>query len=204
MPNQSRPKFPKARVIALSAMTLCAGALLCSVAASAQAGSYGDTIALFKSAGQSAAFFGNSYGYAVFPTIGEGGLVVGGAHGDGHVYRHGRHVGDTSMTQVSVGAQAGGKAYSEIIFFADKRAFDEFTAGNLQLGVDASVVAITAGAGAEAGTAGAHAGASAGPNDARTSGSYHHGIVVFTIPKGGLMFDAAVAGQKFSYRELGS
>jgi len=185
------------------ALTLCAGAMLSTAAVAADATSYSDTIALYRNAGQSAAFFDNSYGYAVFPTIGEGGLVVGGAHGDGRVYRHGRHAGDTSVTQVSVGFQAGGKAYSEIIFFEDKRAFDQFTSGKFQLGVDASVVAITAGATADAGTTGAHAGASAGQKDARTAGSYHNGMVVFTIAKGGLMFDAAVAGQKFTYHALG-
>ncbi len=179
-------------------LALGAGALLSTLAIAADS-SYADAIALFRHAGQSAAFFDNSYGYAVFPTIGEGGLVVGGAHGDGRVYRHGRVTGDTSVTQLSVGFQAGGKAYSEIIFFEDKRAFDQFTSGKFQFGVDASVVAITAGATANAGTTGAHAGASEGQKDARTAGSYHNGMVVFTIAKGGLMFDAAVAGQKFTY-----
>src|SRR5579872_5901833 len=78
---------------------------------------YTRTIAVFKHAGASEAFFKSSYGYAVFPTIGKGGFVVGGAHGKGRVYKHGRYLGDTTMTQVSVGFQAGGQAYSEIIFF---------------------------------------------------------------------------------------
>ena len=91
----------------------------------AHAGKYEDTIELFKHAGESAVFFKQCYAYAVFPTIGEGGLVVGGARGKGHVYVHDRLVGDTTMTQVSVGFQAGGQAYSQIIFFQDKRDLDE-------------------------------------------------------------------------------
>src|SRR5579883_2393644 len=77
---------------------------------------YSATIAVFKHAGASAGFFKSSYGYAVFPTIGKGGFVVGGAHGKGRVYRQGRFVGDTTVTQLSVGFQAGAQAYSEIIF----------------------------------------------------------------------------------------
>lgn len=83
---------------------------------------YGDTIKLFKQAGESAAFFENSYGYAVFPTIGKGGFVVGGAYGKGQVYERGKHVGDTAVAKLSIGLQAGGEAYSQIIFFEDKRA----------------------------------------------------------------------------------
>jgi lipid-binding SYLF domain-containing protein len=166
----------------------------------ALADSYADTIGLFKNAGASAAFFASSYGYAVFPTIGKGGLVVGGARGTGRVYQKGKYVGDTSMTQLSVGFQAGGQAYSEIIFFQDQRAFDEFTSGNFSFSGDVSAVAITAGASARAGTGGSTAGASGGKKDATTAGGYQKGVAVFTIAKGGLMYQAAVAGQKFSYK----
>src|SRR5277367_2122608 len=159
------------------------------------ADSYSDTIALFKNAGQSAGFFRNCYGYAVFPTIGKGAVIVGAAHGTGHVYQHGSWVGDSSMTQVSVGFALGGQAYSQIVFLEDKRSFDEFTSG--QFGFDASVgaVAITAAASGTAGTSGATAGASGGQKDATTAGSYHKGVAVFTIAKGGAMFEASVAGQ---------
>jgi lipid-binding SYLF domain-containing protein len=165
----------------------------------AHADSYADTIAIFKKAGASAAFFEKSYAYAVFPTIGSGALIVGAAHGNGRVYVHGAHSGDASVTQVSVGFQAGGKAYSEIIFFEDKRALDEFESGNFEFGADASVVAVTAGANAGAATNGASSGASAGQNDATTHGVYQKGMAVFTVAKGGLMYSASVAGQKFSY-----
>jgi len=169
---------------------------------SAVADSYSDTIALFKNAGASAAFLKSSYGYAVFPTIGKGGLVVGGAHGKGRVYQKGKYVGDTSMTQLSVGFQAGGQAYSEMIFFQDQRSFTEFTTGNFEFGGNVSAVAITAGASASAGTGGSTAGASGGKKDATTAGEYQKGVAVFTVAKGGLMYEASVSGQKFSYKDL--
>ena len=166
----------------------------------ALADAYSDTDALFKSAGESAAFFNDCYGYAVFPTIGKGGLVVGGAHGKGRVYEHGKYVGDTSMTQLSVGLQAGGQAYSMIIFFQDQRAFEEFTREGFEFGADVSAVAITAAASGQLGTTGASAGASEGKKDATTAGEYYKGLAVFTIAKGGAMVQAAVAGQKFTYK----
>jgi lipid-binding SYLF domain-containing protein len=160
---------------------------------------YAETIDLFKNAGECASFFSRSYAYAVFPTIGEGGLIVGGAHGKGRVYVHGVAAGNTTMSQLSVGFQAGGKAYSEIIFFEDKRALDEFESGSFEFSAGASAVAITAGASASAGTNGASAGASAGKKDARNTGVYEKGMAVFTIAKGGLMYAVTLAGQKFSY-----
>jgi lipid-binding SYLF domain-containing protein len=176
---------------------LAATALLCGAV---MADEYDDTATLFKNAGQSAAFFKSSYAYAVFPTIGKGGLIVGGAHGTGHVYVQGKYVGDSSMTQVSIGFQAGGQAYSQIVFMQDKRAFDEFTSG--QFGFDAAVgaVAITAAAGASGGTSGGTAGASGGKKDATTAGNWYKGMAVFTIVKGGAMYEASVAGQKFKYK----
>ena len=170
----------------------------------AHAGSYTDTIAVFKKAGASGTFFSRSFAYAVFPTVGSGALGVGGAFGRGRVYVHGVYTGDTTIGQVSVGFQAGGKAYSQIIFFEDKRALDEFESGNFEFGADASVVAITAGANAGAATNGASSGVSAGQNDATTRGIYQKGMAVFTVAKGGLMYSASIAGQKFSYTPRGS
>ena len=162
---------------------------------------YGDTVKVFRDAGKSGTFFSNCYGYAVFPTVGKGGLIVGGAHGSGRVYEKGTYVGDSSMTQVSVGLQAGGEAYSEIIFFEDKRAFDEFTGGNFEFGAEAQAVAITAGASAATGTSGSTAGASGGKKDATTAGDYHKGMAVFTVAKGGAMAGVSIGGQKFSYEK---
>jgi len=166
----------------------------------AWADSYTDTIKIFKDAGQSGEFFKTAYGYAVFPTIGKGGVGIGGAHGRGRVYVGDKHVGNTRMTQVTIGAQLGGQAYSQIIFFEDKRAFDEFTSGNFEFGAQATAVAITAGASAAATTTGRSAGASAGKSDAKTVGAYIKGMVVFTVAKGGLMYEASIGGQKFSYK----
>lgn len=168
------------------------------------ASSYSDTTALFKNAGDSAAFFSNSYAYAVFPTIGEAGFIVGGAHGKGHVYVGGKYVGDTTVTQVSAGFQAGAKAYSQIVFFQDKRALKEFESGSFEFGAGVSAIAVTAGASASAGTTGATSSASGGQKDATTVGAgYLKGVAVFTIAKGGLMYTATVAGQKFTYTPHG-
>jgi len=157
------------------------------------------TVDLFKKAGASSAYFDKSYGYAVFPTIGQGGFVVGAAHGDGDVYVHGHRIGKTSVTQVSVGFQAGGQAYSEIIFFEDQKSLDAFTNGNFELGADVGAIAVTASASAGASTDGEHSGASGGMKDAVTQGGYYRGMAIFTIAKGGLMYEAAIQGQKFSF-----
>jgi lipid-binding SYLF domain-containing protein len=108
------------------------------------------------------------------------------------------------MTQLSIGFQAGGQAFSQIIFFEDDRAFGEFTSGHFEFDASVGAVAITAAAGANAGTSGSSRGASGGKKDATTSGNYHKGIAVFTIVKGGAMYEAAVAGQKFSYKPKAS
>ncbi len=178
--------------------------LLVLTAGAARADNYTDTVDLFKNAGDSAAYFSSSYAYAVFPTIGEGGMIVGGAYGKGRVYVGGALVGDTSMTQLSAGFQLGGKAYSQIIFFQDKRALEEFQSGTFEFGAGASAIAVTAGASAGVGTSGATSSASAGKKDATTrSGGYQKGMLVFTIAKGGLMYTAVIEGQKFSYTPRG-
>jgi lipid-binding SYLF domain-containing protein len=182
---------------------LAVGAAMTLSVSAFAAGRYHETIALFKNAGESAAFFHKSYAYAVFPTIGSGAIGIGGAHGTGHVYVHDKWVGDVTMNQVSVGFQLGGKAFSQIVFFEDKRSLDEFESGSFEFGADASAVAITAGAHASAGTDGTGTGASGGEKDATTTGHYQKGVAVFTIAKGGLMGSLAVGGQKFSYTPRG-
>lgn len=179
-----------------------AAAMFAFSVAPAWADSYQDAQKVFKNAGQSGQFFKTAYGYALFPTIGKAGIGVGGAFGKGRVYEKGKWVGNTSMAQVSVGLQLGGQAYSQIIFFEDERAFREFTSGNFEFGAEASAVAITAGASAKAGTTGASAGASGGQHDAKTvGGGYQKGMATFTVAKGGLMYEAAIAGQKFEYKK---
>jgi len=125
-------------------------------------------------------FFKQAYGYAVFPTIGKAGFIVGGAHGDGVVYKQAIATGTTKMTQVSVGWQAGAEAYSEIIFFQNKVAYEDFIRGNFELGAQMSAVVAKKGAAAQT--------------------KYSNGIAIFTDYKGGLMAAASVSGQKFSYQ----
>lgn len=167
----------------------------------AWAASCSEAANLFAKAGQSAEFFKKSYGYAIFPTIGKAGIGIGGAHGKGCVFAKGKQVGDTAMTQVSIGFQLGAEGFSEIIFFENEAAFKEFTSGNFEFQAGAQAVVITAGAGAQASTTGASAGASATQNTATTAAKagYHDGMATFTIMKGGLMYELSVAGQKFSY-----
>jgi len=188
-------------------LRLCAmlsAVLLGFAAIPASADDYADTIKVFRGAGESAKLFGNAYGYAVFPTIGKGGIGIGGAHGSGRVYAKGGYVGDTSMTQLTVGLQFGGQAYSQIIFFQNKQAFDNFTSGNFEFGAQATAVAIKSSAGAQAGTTGTSSGASGSGKDASTAGGYSGGMAVFTIAKGGLMYEASIGGQKFSYEPKGA
>jgi lipid-binding SYLF domain-containing protein len=182
----------------LSVLVLCFAG---SVATAAE--DYSSTINVFKQSPQVQPYFKNAYGYAVFPTVGKGGLGIGGAYGKGQVYRGGEVTGITKLMKVSIGFQAGGQAFSQIIFFQDKRAYDEFTSGQFAFDAQASAVAITAGVQAQAGSTGATAGASAGPKTAaHAETNYYKGMAIFVHAKGGLMYEAAIAGQKFSFEPL--
>lgn len=142
-----------------------------------------ETIATFKRKDpKMKTFFNKAYGYAVFPTVGKGGMGIGGAYGKGEVYRQGKLIGTSSLKQISIGFQFGGQAYSEIIFFKDKKALDQFTDDSYELSAQASAVAVKAGA--------------------STDAVYDNGIAIFTMAKGGLMYEASVAGQKFSFDAL--
>jgi lipid-binding SYLF domain-containing protein len=181
----------------ISSLVLASTAL----AAKEKTDKYAEAVKTFQAAGESGAFFDKSYGYALFPSIGKGGIGVGGAHGSGRVYEKGTWVGETSMNQLTVGFQLGGEAYSQIIFFEDQAAFDKFATGKFEFGAQATAVAITASASAQASTAGgAGASAAASSKEARTAGEYHDGMAVFTVAKGGLMYEASIGGQKFSYK----
>lgn len=139
------------------------------------------TIAEFKKADSSLRnFFSESYGYVVFPTIGKGGFIVGGATGRGVVYRGETPIGISRLSQGTFGAQIGGQAYSQMIFFEDKGAFEQFKSGNLKFSAQATAVAVTEGA-------------------AKTQ-PYGNGVAVFTLVKGGLMAEATIGGQHFSYQ----
>lgn len=125
-------------------------------------------------------YFEKAYGYAVFPTITKGGIGIGAAHGTGEVYEKDEFIGTASMTQVTIGLQFGGQKYSEIVFFKDKETLDDFKKGNFKPGAQASAIASTSGASADA--------------------DYDHGVAIFTLSESGLMFEATVGGQKFNFK----
>lgn len=183
-------------IFLFSTLALCASA--------SWADSYDDALYSFQRAGESGAYFESAFGYALFPTIGKGGFIVGGAYGEGRVYVGGQHVGNSKVGQLSAGLLAGGQAFSQIVFFENEQSFKDFTAGNFEFSAQAVGVIITAGASAEANTGGGmSAGASGGRNDATTAhAGYRKGMAVFTIAKGGLMGEISLGGQKFSYTPL--
>lgn len=173
------------------------------VGVAAEAEDYSKTINVFRESPAVAKFFKNSYGYAVFPTIGKAGFVVGGSYGKGQVYRGGKVTGKSTVVEGSVGFQFGGEAFSEIIFFKDKQAYDEFTSGGFEFDATAQAVAITAGAQVQGGTTGASAGASAGPKTGvQAETQYVNGMAVFVHAKGGLMVEFSIGGQKFTFEPI--
>jgi lipid-binding SYLF domain-containing protein len=123
--------------------------------------------------------FSSAYGYVIFPNVGKGGVGIGGAAGNGIVYEQGSMIGKAKMTQVSVGFQFGGQAYREVIFFETKAGLDRFKEDKVELSAQASAVALTKGASANA--------------------KYREGVMIFTQQKGGLMYEASVGGQKFDF-----
>jgi len=123
--------------------------------------------------------FDHSYGYVIFPNVGKGGIGIGGAAGNGIVYEGGKAIGSADMKQVSVGFQFGGQAYREVIFFENKATLDHFKQNKFEFSAQASAVAATSGASADV--------------------KYREGVMVFTQEKKGLMYEAAIGGQKFSY-----
>ena len=124
-------------------------------------------------------FFDQAAGYAVFPSVGKGAFGLGGARGKGKLYERGRVVGDTTMTQFTIGLQAGGQRFRQIIFFRDQAAVDLFKGGKFAMSAQATAIAAAANAGATA--------------------AYNDGVAVFSMGITGLMFEASVGGQKFSY-----
>lgn len=178
-------------------------ACLC-IAAPAAADKFDDARESFARQEATQPFFDSAYGYALFPTVGKGGIGIGGAYGEGRVYEQGNHIGNVSVSQLTVGFQLGGAAYSMIVFFEDERALREFTSGNFEFGAQVSAVALTAGVSAGANTGGGtSATASGGRNDASSvQGGYRKGLAIFTVAKGGAMYEATLGGQKFKYTPL--
>jgi lipid-binding SYLF domain-containing protein len=130
-----------------------------------------------------AGVFASARGYAVYPTVGKGAIGVGGAHGKGYVYEGGKLIGTSSLTQVTIGLQLGGQSYSEVVFLKDAAAMDNFKRGKLKLSGQATAVALTERAAADL--------------------AYRDGVAIVTMAKGGLMFEASVGGQKFSFKPTG-
>jgi lipid-binding SYLF domain-containing protein len=126
--------------------------------------------------------FEKAYGYVIFPNVGKGGVGVGGAAGNGAVYENNTLVGMAKLSQLSVGLQAGGQAYREVIFFESKKAMDRFKDSKFEFSAQVSAVAVKAGASGNA--------------------KYTNGVMVFTMQKGGLMYEASVGGQKFKFKKL--
>lgn len=135
-----------------------------------------------KSDGLIKNLFSNAYAYVILPNVGKGGIGIGGAAGNGAVYKDGSVIGMAKMTQVTIGFQWGGQAYREVIFFETKADLDRFKEDRLELSAQASAVAITAGASANA--------------------KYKNGVMIFTQAKGGLMYEASIGGQKFKFRSI--
>jgi len=168
-----------------------------------QNANYAEAFKKFSETPKIASMLAQSYGYALFPTIGKGGMFIGGAFGNGRVYVGGRQVGNASMSQITVGLQLGGTAFSEIVLFRNKDAFDEFTSGKFAFGAEASAVAVTAGAHAKASTAGSSASASDAAPGGAAEGDWSGGMATFVYSKGGLMYEASIGGQVFDYEPLG-
>jgi len=156
------------------------------------------TLDKFKQLGNVPDMLAESYGYAVLPTIGKGAIGIGGAGGTGCVFAGNQHTGDVSMGQITIGFQLGGQAYSQIILFKNADTYNEFTRGEFEFGADATAVALTYGAQAGAGTKGA----SASAGDTKAVGMWKRGMAVFTLAKGGLMYEASIGGQKFNFKAL--
>ena len=183
------------------AVVLIFGAL--NPATATEKDNFSSTIDLFKSFPALTKFFKSAYGYAVFPTVGKAGFILGGSYGKGQVYREGMVTGKTSMYAGSLGFQIGGKAFREIVFFQDKRAYDNFTGGNFEFDATAQAIILTAGAEVKANTAGSSAGASAGPKTgAQARADYVKGMATFVHSIGGLMLEVSIGGQKFTFEPL--
>ena len=161
---------------------------------------FSKTIELFRQYPSVQLFFNSAYGYAVFPVVGKGAFILGFSYGKGQVYRGGYVTGLSTLRHISLGFQGGGQAFSQIVFFQDKRAYDEFTRGGFEVDAASSAVAVTAGARAQTGSTGATASLNSGPQTGQQFGNrYAKGLAIFVQGKGGLMVDASIGAQKFKF-----
>lgn len=184
------------------AFAALAGMLLAAPASAQRVEDLSQTIERFRGNSNIAPYFESAYGYAVWDTIAKGGLGIGAATGRGQVYRDGQVTGFSRVVDVSIGFQAGGQAYSQIVFFEDQAAYNEFTSGNFEFDAQASAVAVKANAQASAGTEGGQATAGAGGPGRASATGYQGGLQVFTMSKGGLMYEASISGQKYNFKPV--
>ena len=191
------------RNLLIICISACASLLTALAPGYAVADVYSEATNNFRNTKAAAPFFADSYGYAIFPTVGKGGFILAGGYGRGKVFVAGDPVGNTTLTQASVGFQVGGQAYSQIIFFEDQRAFREFSRSGFEFGAQVNATVLRANAQASTSTAGSTAGASGGPDDVKSaSPGYYKGMAVFIIATGGFMVEASVGGQRFSYKPI--
>jgi Las17-binding protein actin regulator len=163
---------------------------------------FSDTIGKFRSIPQVQPYFESAYAYAVWRRIARGGLGIGAATGKGQVYLNGHVTGFSRLIDITIGLQAGGQAYQQIIFFRTAEAYERFTSGRFQFDAAASAVAVTASAQASAGTQGAQASAGAGTPKTAAAGGYQNDMQVFTMAVGGLMYQATIGGQKYDFKPV--
>ena len=158
---------------------------------------------MFRQVPEVGPYFDSAYGFAVWDSIARGGLGIGAATAGVRCTSTDKSPGFSRLVDVSIGLQAGGQAYRQIIFFEDRWAYDEFTRGNFEFDASAAAVAVTASAQTSSGTQGSQAtvGAS-GAGRALASGTYQSGLRVFTMAIGGLMAQATIAGQKYNFRSV--
>lgn len=161
-----------------------------------------ESIELFRSIPQVAPYFDGAYGYAIWPRIGRGGLGIGASRGRGQVYVNGQMTGFSTHTEISIGLQAGGQTYRQIIFFQNQAAYDEFTRDSFEFDASAQAVAVTASVEAGAGTRGSRASAGAGGPNTAIGGGYQKGMQIFTMAEGGLMYKATIAGQRYNFEPV--
>lgn len=162
-----------------------------------------ETVELFRGIPQVAPYFQSAYGYAVWPRIARGGFFVGGSRGRGQIYVGGNLVGTSTLVEASIGLQAGGQTYRQIIFFQNAEAYQAFAKDGFEFDAQAQAVAVTASAEAGAGTTGARTSAGAGSPNTAAGGGYSNGMQIFTMAEGGLMYKATIAGQRYNYEPAG-
>lgn len=163
-------------------------ALICSISTVAQIGGWNPELVeesnealekMIERTPKLQNFVDKSVGYAIIPKVTKGAIGIGGAGGKGIVYHNGVITGEVSLTQATIGLQLGGQQYSEVVFFENAEAYEHFVNGKMKFDAQASAVAITAGASVDV--------------------AYVNGVAVFTMVKGGLMYEASIGGQRFKF-----